>query len=158
MAAIGTGWATDAWIEAGWITGAWSTAVAVAGAAPSALRKRRWVLPDGRRFYGTDKEAAALVAQIRAAQERAAAEKPKLAARILSVFTGRKAAPPSVKAGDLFDIPVEMTREPAVALPLETVYLNEIDLQRALNAAAMAAIWARQRREEEDIEILLLAA
>lgn len=31
MAAIGTGWADDAWVEAGWITGAWSAVVVAAG-------------------------------------------------------------------------------------------------------------------------------
>ena len=28
MAAIGPGWATDAWIEAGWIAGAWGAVIA----------------------------------------------------------------------------------------------------------------------------------
>ena len=29
MAAIGPGWATDAWVEASWVSGAWGAAVAV---------------------------------------------------------------------------------------------------------------------------------
>lgn len=29
MAAIGEGWATDAWVQAGWVTGAWATVAVV---------------------------------------------------------------------------------------------------------------------------------
>ena len=41
MAAIGDGWATDAWVEAGWITGAWATVVAAVGRMIVRIRRRR---------------------------------------------------------------------------------------------------------------------
>ena len=41
MAAIGPGWATDAWIEAGWIAGAWAAVVAAVAGLPWIRRRRR---------------------------------------------------------------------------------------------------------------------
>lgn len=41
MAAIGDGWATNAWIQAGWITGAWFAALAALGSIVPIITRRR---------------------------------------------------------------------------------------------------------------------
>lgn len=43
MAAIGAGWATDAWIEASWISTAWSDVVGVEGAIGDAWIAGAWI-------------------------------------------------------------------------------------------------------------------
>ena len=48
MAAIGPGWATDAWIEASWIDTAWGAVVAAVSAGVYAFYMKR------RRMHGTN--------------------------------------------------------------------------------------------------------
>ena len=139
MAAIGPGWAADAWIEASWVSTAWGGAAAVVAGLPG---RKRVILPDGHRLMLTPREITVVRQQIEAERARQLAE--------IEAKPTRKRKKAQKRAAEVQEI--EVAGEPSIPLPPMVSALPGYDDGADLEAA----IYQMLRSQENDALILLL--
>ena len=112
-----------------------------AGAVPARRAKRRYILPDGRRFYGTPDELRAYIAQLPPHVYATESEKPRR----------KYAKPPPLELAPDFDppaAPYRLTPDDVSAARLRTAAERALEERIRMEARAQA-------EEDEAIALLL---